>query len=135
MPGGILRWGRRGYPAHWGQLLLSSRYADSKITLTNSISFGFGGVWVERGITLDARAEISGPIIGDNGWWYKHGPGRLDITGANTYSIVTDISDGALLGNIPSTTNLFLGGGVLGLESDFTRSMGSVANQMIMPCG
>jgi len=130
VPGEILRWGRRGYPGNWEELLLSSRYADSKITLTNSINFGFGGVRVERGTNLDAWAEISGPLIGNNGWFYKVGPGRLDLTGINTYSIVTDISDGVLLGNISDASNLFLGGGVLGLKSDFIRSMGSVANQI-----
>jgi len=35
-----------------------------------------------------------------------------------------------LLGNIPNASNIFLGGGVLGVESDFARSMGSVANQI-----
>jgi len=132
VPGGILRWGRRGHPTgSGGGLLLSSRYADSKITLNNSIDlYGYIPIYVARGSTLDARAEISGALTGSEGWFHKVGAGRLDIIGTNTYSMPTDISDGVLVGHIPDASNLYLGGGVFGLKSDFTRDIGSGAKQI-----
>jgi len=130
-PGAMLRWGRGGFVANWETLLLSSRYADSKITLSNSIHFqSLATVRVERGTTLDARAEISGAIIGNGGWFEKLGPGRLDLTGANTYTAGTFIGGGVLLGNIPAASSLIINGGVFGLLSPFIRSIGTAANQI-----
>jgi len=128
-PGGVVQWGRGGFVADWEPLLLSSRYADSKITLKSPINFGsLAIVRVERGAST-AWAEISGVISGNGGWFNKIGPGRLDLTGNNTYAGLTVIGDGVLLGNIPDS-NLFMDGGVFGLQSDFTRSMGDGVNQL-----
>jgi len=128
-PGGVVQWGRGGFVADWEPLLLSSRYADSKITLKSPINFGsLAIVRVERG-TSTAWAEISGVISGNGGWLNKIGPGRLDLTGNNTYAGLTVIGDGVLTGNIPSS-NLFMDGGVFGLQSDFTRSMGGGVDQL-----
>jgi len=130
-PGTLVYWGRHGFVSYDHTLFLSSRYADSKITLNNSIELlGYTPIHVARGVTYGARAEVSGPLVGKNGWFHKIGPGRLDISGANAYSMTTDISDGVLVGNIPDGSNLYLGGGVFGLKSDFTRDIGSGAKQI-----
>jgi len=130
-PGALVYWGRHGFVSHDRTLFLSSRYADSKITLNNSIELlGYNPIYVARGVSYGARAEISGALTGTNGWFHKVGPGRLDIIGTNTYRMPTDISEGVLVGHIPDASNLYLGGGVLGLESDFTRDMGSGAKQI-----
>jgi len=133
-PGAMVRWGRGGFIPDREELLLSSRYADSKITLTNSIFFGnLSVIRVERGTTLDARAEISGAIIGSGGWFAKLGPGRLDLTGDNTYTGGTYIGDGVLVGNVSGVSNLIIDGkegGVLGVQSTFTWSLGDAAKRI-----
>jgi len=127
-------------------LLLSSRYADSIITLTNAINLnnGLREVRVERGdfrAGVAAHAVLSGALTSSvtdpggivsptPGGLIKTGIGLLRLTGANTYTGPTEIAGGALRGAIPAASNIVLSGGVLGLDADFTRSVGNVTGQI-----
>jgi len=130
-PGALVYWGRHGFVRYDHTLFLSSRYADSKITLNNSIDLlGYTPIYVARGVTHAARAEISGALTGTDGWFHKVGTGRLDIIGISTYSMPTDISAGVLVGHIPDASTLYLNGGMLGLQASFLREVGIGANKI-----
>ncbi|WP_197456951.1 autotransporter-associated beta strand repeat-containing protein [Cephaloticoccus capnophilus] len=126
-----LTWGTGFFVRTGRKLLLSSRYATGEIVFTNGIDLGsqLREVRVERGVraTLqgvvqeNARARMSGALTGTNGGILKTGPGLLRLTGANSYTGATVIREGALRGNIPTSSNIRLSGGVLGLDADFTR--------------
>jgi len=106
-------------------LLLSSRYADSIITLTNAINLNGAQreVRVERGdfhktTKLAAHGVLSGELSGTGGL-LKTGRGLLHLTyqGDNEYTGATRIADGALRGKLGKNSNIILSGGVLGLDS------------------
>jgi len=124
-----LKWDSGGFVGSDQALLLSSRYADSVIDFKNLINLDGGTreIRVERGAP-SAYAVISGEIIGTSGLSdriLKTGPGMLWLQGKNAYTGPTIIQEGALRGNIPSASNIQLSGGVLGLDGNFTRSIGT----------
>jgi len=124
-----LMWGSGGFVGNNNALLLSSRYADSVIDFKNSINLNGGTreIRIERGAS-SAYAVISGDIVGTTGLRdsiRKTGPGMLWLQGKNAYTGPTIIQEGALRGNIPSTSSIQLRGGVLGLNTNFTRSIGT----------
>jgi len=110
-------------------LLLSSRYANAVIDFKNPINLGSGDreIRVERG-SPNAHAVISGAITGSGSRrLVKTGPGLLHLTGGIDNTLVR-INEGALLiNNQPTTGQIELNGGVLGLNTDFTRNIGTGA--------
>jgi len=124
-------------------LLLSSRYADHAITLTNAIDLNSAlrEVRVERG-SPNAHAVLSGSLGssgGGAGGLIKTGDGLLWLKSENTYTGATVIRGGALRGHqlasngLQNGTNIELAGGVLGINSNgtsFTRSLGTGGNQI-----
>ena len=79
-------------------LMLSSRSSDSMVTLSNNIALGATGnrtVDVANG-SADIDATLSGVLSG-NGSLIKVGDGTLRLSGANTYTTKTTISEGTLL--------------------------------------
>jgi len=134
---GTLTWGSTAnFIGNGSALLLSSRYANNVITLTNAISFGAGFAGQQREVRV-ARGEnnaygvLSGTLSGGQfGGLLKTGDGLLHITGANTYRGATVIRSGALRGNVPTNSNIQLAGGVLGIDSTFTRTIGTGNGQI-----
>jgi len=124
-----LTWGTGGFvgdPA--AALLLSSRYANAVIDFKNPINLGSGNreIHVERGHT-NAYAIISGAITGTgSSRLVKTGPGMLHLTGGID-NILTRINEGALRYTPTQNGQIELNGGVLGLNADFTRSIGTGA--------
>jgi len=131
---GTLTWGADNFVPTGSALLLSSRYADSKVTLVNAVDLGSlqREVRAERGKNANAYGELSGKLSGD-GSLLKTGPGLLHITNsANDYKGWTQIKEGALRGTVPTNSLIVLDGGVLGLDSNstFTRGLGSNGDQI-----
>jgi len=148
---GMLTWGSGGFVPVGSALLLNSRYATHQITLSNAINLGFGlrEIRVERGLdnhpdnaSAPSRGRLSGALSGTGGGIFKTGPGLLWLSGlanTQTYTGATFIRDGALGGNISSASNLQFdggqggtapgtGGGLFGVQGDFTRALGSGAD-------
>jgi len=126
-----LTWGSTTHFISTGHaLLLSSRYANSVITLTNSINLNGGQreVRVARGDDA-AHAILSGELSGTGGGLVKTGDGLLRLTGSNSYTGATRIEAGALRGAVGNTSsNIVLAGGVLGFDANFTRGLGGSGN-------
>jgi len=126
-------------------LLLSSAYADSKIKFSNPINLlamGQGGsiprqIRVERGATSAAYAELSGQVMNTQGasvgsGILKTGLGRLWLSNpTNNYFGVTTIREGVLGGYVPSASRIDFDGGVLGIDANFTRTLGSSGTNRI----
>jgi len=113
-------------------LLLSSRYADNVITLTNAINLNGQSreVRVARGENT-AYGVLSGVLSGSGGGLLKTGDGLLHLTDSNTYTGATEIRAGALRGaDGNSSSNIVLAGGILGLDADFTRGLGTGGSQI-----
>jgi len=133
-------WGGGYFVPNGSKLLLSSRYASGQITFTNAINLGseLREVRVERGARIpdsqgnlfeNARARMSGALSGAGGGILKTGPGLLwPDNAANSYTGTTLIREGALGGTIPNLSNIQLDGGVLGLDGNFIRGVGTTGN-------
>ena len=97
----LLTWGAGGFVPAGGQLLLGSASALADVTFTNPISFGSAKRTinvVENSNTGADFATLSGVLSGDAGIGFqKTGSSVLRLTGANTYTGVTDINAGALV--------------------------------------
>jgi len=132
--GAVLTWGTGSFVPTGGALLLSSSYADAAVELTNAIHLGSAlrEVRVTRGVTLAASGELSGKLSGGpGGGLLKTGDGTLRLSNtANDYEGPTEVREGVLRGAIPSGSNIQLAGGVLGLDSDFTRALGTGGAQL-----
>jgi len=119
-------------------LLLSSRYANNVITFTNDINLNGKQreVRVARGENpalgaTSAHAVLSGVLSGAGGGLLKTGDGLLYLTGSNTYTGATRIEAGALRGAAENTSsNIVLAGGILGLDGNFNRSLGTGGNRI-----
>jgi len=136
-----LTWGEGFFVPNGSKLLLSSRYANAQITFTNAINLGsqLREVRVERGAravaqgtlteTERALGRMSGTLSGTGGGILKTGPGLLWLdNAANSYTGTTLIREGALRGTIPNLSNIQLDGGVLGLDGNFIRGVGTTGN-------
>jgi len=134
--GATLYWGGRGgtphFVKHGDALLLSSRYATHNITLTNPIysEAGVSEIRVERGLGL-SHAIITGKlgIRGSNSGYRKTGRGLLHwntnttaFSGTNRQII---IEGGALRVPFHHQYNTQLAGGVLGIDADYARNLGT----------
>jgi len=136
--GGTLTWGQQYFVGDNHALLLSSRYANDVITLTNAINLNgrLREVRVERGdrsvAGVDAHAVLNGVLSGTGGGLLKTGDGLLYLNNSgNTYTGATRIEGGALRGAVGNTSsNIVLAGGVLGLDANFTRGLGGSGNQI-----
>jgi len=132
--GATLTWGSGGFVGNGAALLLSSAYADSKIVFTNPINLGssaYREIRVERGATSAAHAVLSAQISSQVGGILKTGLGTLWLNNsANNYRHITTIREGVLGGYVPSNSRIDFDGGVLGINGDFTRSLGTFANQI-----
>ncbi|WP_197456804.1 hypothetical protein, partial [Cephaloticoccus primus] len=116
-------------------LLLSSRYATHNITFTNHVQLGRQAreIRVERGVG-NAHAIMSGMVYGfANSAIRKTGRGLLHLSilvgggGESPQRMI--IEDGAVryplsFGLYSSNYNTRLAGGVLGIEGDYTRTLG-----------
>jgi len=144
--GASLTWGQQFFVGSGRALLLGSRYGDSTITFANALDLANGvrEVRVGRGVLptgINATgggidAILSGQL--SNGGLRKTGDGLLQLTStSNSYTGNTVIAGGGLLSNnIPSDSNIVFDagpsgtGGILLLEDDFTRSLGTGAGQV-----
>jgi len=107
--GAGLTWDAGYFVPTGSKLLLSSRYAMSQ----------------------NAIAQMSGALSGNGGGIEKNGPGLLWISNAsNSYTGATLIHEGALRGSVPTNSLIQLEGGVLGLDGNFTRGVGTAGNQI-----
>ena len=116
-------------------LILSHTTADATLIWSSNLSFAGSArtIQVDDG-TAAVDARISGVLSG-GGTFNKTGGGTLELTNANTYTAATSVNDGLLLISNASalpTTNLIIGGGILGLGStDLTaRTIGTGASQV-----
>lgn len=128
---GQLTWNSGSFVPTGNALLLSSDYANAMVTMTNAINFGNGAreVRVANG-SASVDATLSGNLTGSGGGLVKTGEGTLNLTGTNSYSGATVIQGGALRGNVSSSSNLVLDGGVRELTGNFTGSLGTGAGQV-----
>lgn len=117
-------------------LILGHATADATLIWSSNLSFAGSArtIQVDDGSApIDAR--ISGVLSG-GGTFNKTGGGTLELTnGSNSYTATTSVNDGLLLISHASalpTTNLVLGGGILGLGAgDLTaRTIGTGAAQV-----
>ncbi|OYV05698.1 MAG: hypothetical protein CFE26_10220, partial [Verrucomicrobiales bacterium VVV1] len=116
-------------------LILGHATADATLIWASNLSFAGATrtIQVDEG-SADVDARISGVLSG-GGTFNKTGGGLLELTNANTYTAITSVNDGLLLLSHASalpTTNLILGGGILGLGSgDLTaRTIGTGTSQV-----
>jgi len=132
--GATLTWGSGGFVGNGAALLLSSAYADNKITFANPINLGssaYREIRVERGATSAAHAVLSGQIFSQTGGILKTGLGTLWLNNSqNAYRHITTIREGVLGGYVPSNSRIDFDGGVLGIDSNFTRPLGTFASQV-----
>ncbi|MCG3147113.1 MAG: hypothetical protein PCFJNLEI_00550 [Verrucomicrobiae bacterium] len=86
--------------------------------------------------TLNGNMIANGVISGSDSTvgLVKRGSRVLELTGANTYSGVTEIVSGVLRatdgGGLPAASNLKLNGGVLETSGTFSRSLGTSAGSL-----
>jgi len=152
----MLTWGAGGFVADGQAFLLNSRYSNAAIIFTNAIDLGSAQreLRVERGTQnsfsawingqwvttyTDGYAKLSGPLIGmTGGGIVKTGAGLLWLASSNAYTGATLIRDGALRGGASSLSNTQFdaavsslhGSGVIGLDDNYLRSLGTGANQV-----
>lgn len=97
----VLTWAAGGFIPAGGQLLLGSASALADVTFTNPINFGTASrvINVIENVNTGADyATLSGVLSGEAGIGFqKLGNSPLRLTGANTYSGVTDIAAGVLV--------------------------------------
>jgi len=145
-----LTWGDAGgFVPRGSALLFGSAYSDAAVDFTNRIELVKGSlneVRVTRGTTAASRGILSG-ILGGDGGLLKTGDGTLWLTNkGNLYRGATVIRSGVLGGRVPEASNIqFKGkgtassalagdvlthGGVLGLDADFTRKIGTDSGQV-----
>jgi autotransporter-associated beta strand protein len=127
-----LTWGSGGFvgTAFAQNLVLNSTTALSSVDFRNAIDFGTSQRTVnvlDNGNTGADFAILSGVLSGTgNGGLRKTGTGILNVTGANTYTGVTDHNAGTLivtsLGNSTSTAGTGTSLGVSGIGTTFDNT-------------
>jgi len=124
--GAALTWGQQYFVQDDHALLLGSRYSNgAMVTFTNALDLSTGSSHREIRVAETARAQLSGKLSGTNAntGLLKTGKGLLSLANTgNDYSGPTIIREGALRGTIHNNSNIFLEGGVLGLDANFTRN-------------
>ena len=125
-----LTWGSGGFVPTGAPLLLNSASALSNVLFMNSIDLGAA----QRTITVNDNANtatdyatLSGVLSGTGGGIIKNGGGILRLTGANTYTGVTDISVGTLvvskLGSSSDPANTATSVGLSGVTMNDTNAI------------
>jgi autotransporter-associated beta strand protein len=156
---GQVQWDSGGFSAHGGKLTVNLGGAAVPLVLGDggfpaSVTFGSPTADSEtefvhsidlNGTTASISVQHNPSTAGDfatlsgvisNGAISKQGVGTLALTGHNTYTGITRISDGALRATdgtgLPAGSNLYLNGGVLESDSPamFTRSLGTGSGQV-----
>ena len=120
---------------------LGNTVNNGKLTFTGPAGLGT----VNRVITLNSEAELAGSISGAAGALTKTGTNTLTLSGANTYSGTTTVSQGTLVlaGSNSSTgttllsegTTLQLGGSVNGGLASGTLTFGALNATVLQPIG
>jgi len=137
--GSALTWGSGGFVGNGAALLLSSAYADNKITFANPINLYVPNVGsaireirVERGATSAAHAVLSGQISSPRGGILKTGLGTLWLSNSsNSYAQATVIREGVLSGYVHGFSRIDFDGGVLGIDANFSRTLGASGTNRI----
>lgn len=109
---------------------------DFTFTGTNNLNLGSGAVSFNNSLTITANGSVLtvGGAIGDGGngrSLTKTGPGTVTLTGANTYTGGTTVSNGTLNltgNNTLGTGGLTVNGATANLSGDNTYSGGTVLN-------
>jgi len=125
-----LTWNSGGFVPTGAPLLLNSASALSDVLFMNNIDLGAA----QRTITVNDNANtaadfatLSGVLSGTGGGIVKNGGGILRLTGANTYTGVTDISVGTLvvstLGSSSDDANTPTSVGVSGVTMNDTNAI------------
>ena len=128
--GSSLTWNSGNFVSTGKALFLSSAHSDSAVTLSNAIDLAGASREVR---VANGSAAVDGVLSGNltNGGLVKTGDGTLNLTGTgNTYAGATRIDAGALRGNISTSSNVQLNGGVLELSANYTGALGSSAGQI-----
>jgi len=133
----VLQWGQSNVMPIGKELLLSSRYATAEIRLINSVVAAGATIRVERGVSTNAYATILGRVTGGSGGAFtKKGLGFLNLSASNNnYTAQTIIEQGALGGTISPNSNITLRGGVVMLNGNFTRNVGTAPGQIQWSAG
>lgn len=139
--GEALTWATTNFIANGYSLYLSSKSADATVIFENGLILGTSGSGTRYFFVQDGAAAVDGRITGaitSPGGTYnlqKNGAGTLELSGANTYTGSTIITDGALrfanAAALPSTSNIVLSGGVLELSTgNLSASLGTGAGKI-----
>jgi autotransporter-associated beta strand protein len=125
-----LTWNSGGFVPTGAPLLLNSASALSDVLFMNNIDLGAA----QRTITVNDNtntatdyATLSGVLSGTGGGIIKNGGGILRLTGANTYTGVTDVSVGTLvawsLGSSSDPANTATSVGLSGVTMNDTNAI------------
>ncbi len=125
--GGVPEWGSTAnFLANGRSLIFGSTVADNVVTWTNDFSLGAANRTItandNSGSAAD-RAVISGVISSSGGGLVKNGSGRLDLTGANTYTGATALQSGST----GVTTLANVGASASSLGAPTTVAAGTIA--------
>lgn len=125
-----LTWGVGGFVPSGAPLIFNSATALADVLFMNSIDLGAA----QRTLTVNDNsntgadyATISGVLSGTGGGIVKNGSGILRVTGANTYTGVTDINAGTLvaykLGHSTDALNTATSVGISGVTFDNSNAI------------
>ncbi|RYD36400.1 MAG: PEP-CTERM sorting domain-containing protein, partial [Verrucomicrobiaceae bacterium] len=120
-PGNAINWGAGNFVAD--NLILGSAYSNSTVTLTNDIAFATLSrvVDVRAGtVAGDIDGRLSGVLSSTGGGLVKKGAGKLEVTGANTYTGDTWVMEGGL--SVSNTSGSGTGSGGVHLATSTTLS-------------
>jgi len=128
--GSGLTWGQQYFVQDGHALLFGSRYGmGNSLTFTNALDLGTSATGSHREIRVAETGigKLTGTLTGTNSstGLLKTGHGLLHLAGENTYTGDTVVAGGALRGDIPSLSRIVFDGGVIGIDSDFNRLLGS----------
>ena len=133
--GSPLVWGAGGFVPDGCELFLQSLDGYGTLNLMNPIDLA-GATRTVRIFTANPGYQAGGVLSGtlSNGGLMKTGPGFLRLTGTNSYSGPTIVSEGTLAAKdgtgLPLSSNLVLAGGAFAMSGTFTRSLGTGPGQV-----
>jgi autotransporter-associated beta strand protein len=116
-------------------LILGHSTADATLLWASNLSFAGGSRTIQVNDGSDAIDAKISSVLSGGGTFNKTGGGTLELTGNNSYTAITNLTDGLLLLSSASAlpaSNLILAGGTLGLGNGnlTARTLGAGDSQV-----